>query len=103
VRIRVVVQAVVLVVPARGDHAVEQLLHVRDATGLVLHRRDRDRRAGGERRHQPALDAGRVDHSGDPLGQIDDVVVAGRFHPQHAAVDGHGQISRIRANRRLPS
>src|SRR6185436_1091560 len=57
VRVGVVVEPIVLVVPLRRNQAIKHRSEVAHPTGLVLHRRDRCGRAADERRCLPVLDA----------------------------------------------
>ena len=98
--LRVVVEPVVLVVAVGRDQAVEQRLEIVDAAGLVLHRRDRDGRPGGEHAHHAAVDPRGAHDADDPGGDVDDVPVAGRLEAQQAAVDGHRDRPRVRARAR---
>ena len=98
VGVRVVVEAVVLVVAGARDQAVEQLLQVVDAARLVLHRRDRDGRAVANTVDHAAIDAGRGDDARDSRRDVDDVPVARRLHPEQTAVNGHGRPRRGRRN-----
>src|SRR5947209_13530376 len=106
--VAVVVANVVLVVAAGWNQAVQQGLEVVDTAGLVLHRRYGHGRARGKRRDDAALDTRRPDNAEHARGDVDDVAVARRLHPQDSAVDGHRkppspQTTRRRTKRRRPT
>ena len=89
VGIRVVIEAVVLVVALDRDEAVDQVPQVGDAAGLELHRRD----CGGGPTHEGGDQSIRHGSCGhDPLdvgGDVNDVGVPLRRVAQLPAVDGH--------------
>ena len=86
--------------PRARDQTLERLLEVLDAAGLVLHRRDRRRRAGHEHGHHAVVDPGGPQRAVQAGREVDDLALALRLQPQQRGVDRH-QSSRRK--RRLPS
>ena len=87
VRVRVGVEAVVLVVALARDQAVERLAQVVHAARLVLHRRDGGGRARHEHRHQAAVDPGLLHDALHAGGDVDRVPVPLGREAELAAVD----------------
>src|SRR5215210_69450 len=106
VRVVVVVARVVGVVaalgPRPGHQPLDRLLEVLDPARLVLHGRDRGRRARHEDGHDAVVDPRGAQRAGQAVREVDDLPLALRLEAQERRVDGH-QAAWSRTKRRLPT
>jgi hypothetical protein len=84
----VAVEPVVFVIAGGGDQPLEQLPQVVDAAGLELHRRDRGRGAADEGERLSLAGPELLGDRLDPVGDVDDVGVAGGRDRELFAANG---------------
>ena len=115
VGVRVVVEAVVLVVALGRNEPVEQRLRSATPPGSYSIVVTAAVEPTANTVTTPRSHAGRPHHPGHPVGDVDHVAVTAGLEPEQSAVDGHpgvtpgrvnrhpGVVTRTRAKRRRPS